>query len=235
MKQLWSDDPQVIREELVRIITQKTPVILYQKGQSPQRTIPAEIFKEGEQTLLLLHKETAFPMSREACLLLYQPRAGAMMRGFSSPPLLETNSQLGVLLPSSIIHVQRRKHPRFVTSPRSVATFTRQGSQYLNHGGIENICIEGAKLVGNFSQHIRKGDAINPLTLTLRLGFGDYEEKITATEAYVRRVRDLGNDTTELGVQFIVNGSDLARLESYLAIRALEESAPASPDTSSTA
>ena len=148
------------------------------------------------------------------------------MRGFHSTHVLETSSGLGVLFPASIITVQRRKHPRYVTSTRSVATFTRKASQYLNHGAIQNISIEGAKLVGKFSEHIKQGDKLSPLSMTLRLKFGDFEEKVTAPEAIVRRVIELGQENREFGIQFTLKGTDLETLERYLTICTIEDSPP---------
>ncbi len=223
MRQLWSDDPHAIEQELRRLIAEKTPATLYQKGRSPHRLIPLEITRQGEQTLLLLHKEAAFVAGKEPCLILYLPEPGGLTRGFPTAPARETDTQLAAHLPASIFVIQRRKHPRYTTNPRSSATFARLGSQYINHGSIENICLEGVKLVGHFSTHIQKGDTLSPLTLVLRLAFGDYEEKVTVAEAYVRRVTLLENEKMELGVQFIVDGADLASLESYLTIRSLEE------------
>lgn len=225
MQELWSDDNQIILAELTGLVASRKALTLYQRGTEPQKATATEIFPKKQDPLLLLNKDKPFPAPKEACLILYQAEGGGM-RGFHTRPLIETTEKLGVLLPQTIIKIQRRKHPRYITSRRSVATFTRLGSQYLNHGSIENICLEGAKLTGKFSQHIAVGDTLSPVSMTLRLRFGDYEENITAPEAFVRRVKDLGNDNKELGIQFIVAGSDLERLESYLSIRSMEDCPP---------
>ena len=156
MQELWSDDPKVVGEEIIRIVGQRVPVTLFQKGLNPQTLTPSEIFTKETGPILLFTKDTPFQAPKESCLFLYQHH-NQPMRRFSAIPVLETSSELGVLFPASIITIQRRRYPRYVTSSRSVATFTRKASQYLNHGTIENISMEGAKLGGNFPSTSRKG------------------------------------------------------------------------------
>ena len=225
MQELWSDDPKVVGEEIIKLIGQRTPVTLFQKGLNPQKLTPAEIFTKETEPLILFSKDTPFQAPKDPCLLLYQHQ-NQPMRGFHATPVLETNTELGVLFPASIITVQRRRYPRYRISSRSVATFTRKASQYLNHGTIKNISIEGARLVGKFSEHIQKGDKLSPLSMTLRLRFGDFEEKATAPEALVRRVIELDQETREFGVQFTLKGTDLENLERYLAICSIQDSPP---------
>ena len=225
MHKLWSDDPKTIGEEIIRLVGQRISVTLFQKGLTPQKLTPSEIFTKETKPLLLFAKDTPFQAPKEPCLLLYQHQ-NQPMRGFHATPVLETNTELGVVFPASIIIVQRRRFPRYQTSPRSIVTFTRKASQYLNHGIIKNISIEGARLVGNFSEHIKKGDKLSPLSMTLRLRFGDFEEKVTAPEAIVRRVIELDQKTREFGIQFTLKGQDLENLERYLAICSIEDSPP---------
>ena len=225
MQELWSDDPKIVGEEIIRIIGQRIPVTLFQKGLTPQKLTPAEIFTKEAEPLILFAKEAPFQAPKDPCLLLYQHQ-NQPMRGFYTTPVLETSTELGVLFPTSIITVQRRRYPRYVTSARSVATFTRKASQYLNHGTIKNISIEGARLVGKFSEHIQKGDKLSPVSMTLRLRFGDFEEKATAPEAIVRRVIEIDQETREFGIHFTLKGTDKENLERYLAICSIENSPP---------
>ncbi|MFA6901394.1 MAG: PilZ domain-containing protein [Desulfurivibrionaceae bacterium] len=225
MQELWSDDPKVVGEEIFRIVGQRIPVTLFQKGMNPQKLNPSEILTKETEPLILFAKGASLPTAKEACLFLYQPH-NQPMRGFHATPVLEASNELGVLFPASIFTVQRRKHPRYVTSSRSVATFTRKASQYLNHGAIQNISIEGARLVGKFSEHIQKGDKLSPLSMTLRLRFGDFEEKVTAPEALVRRIIELDQETREFGIQFTLTGTDRDTLERYLTICTIEDSPP---------
>ena len=225
MQELWSDNPKIIGEEIVRLIGQRIPVTLFQKGQNPQTLTPSEIFTKETEPVLLFSKDKPFQAPKDPCLLLYQ-HSNQPMQGFYATPVLETLNELGVLFPTSIIRIQRRKHPRYETGSRSVVTFTRKASQYLNHGTIQNISMEGAKLVGKFSQHIQKEDKLSPLSMTLRLRFGNFEEKTTAPEAIVRRVIELDEENRELGIQFTLKGADKETLERYISICAIEDSPP---------
>lgn len=225
MQELWSDDPKVIGEEIIRIVGQRIPVTLFQKGLNPQKLTPSEIFTKETEPYLLFAKDTPFQAPKDPCLFLYQHH-NQPMRGFHAIPVLETSSELGVLFPASIIAIQRRRYPRYATSSRSLATFTRKASQYLNHGVIQDISIEGARLVGKFSEHIKKGDKLSPLSMTLRLRFGDFEEKVTVPEATVRRVIEIDSKTREFGIQFILKGTEQETLERYLTICSIENFPP---------
>ncbi len=220
MQELWSNDPQIISKEIIRIVNQHIPINLLQKGLSPQALTPVEILNQETGPILRFNKQTTYPISTDPCLFLYQ-HPKQPMRNFHAAAVLETGYELGILFPTSIFTVQRRKHPRYDTNSNSVTTFTRQASQYLNRGSIQNISIEGAKLVGKFSQHIQKGDLLSPLSMTLRLRHGDLEENITAPEAMVCRVIELNQETRELGIKFILKSADQENLERYLSLCAL--------------
>ncbi|MDP2815785.1 MAG: hypothetical protein Q8O19_03805, partial [Rectinemataceae bacterium] len=119
MQELWSDDPKIVGEEIIRIVGQQLPVTIFQKGMDPQKLTPSGIFTKETEPLIRFVKDTPFQAPKDPCLFLYQHQ-NRPMRGFHATPLLETSNELGVLFPASIITVQRRKHPRYVTSPRSV-------------------------------------------------------------------------------------------------------------------
>lgn len=220
MQELWSKDPRIISKEILRIVSQQIPVSLFQKGLSPQALTPVEILNQETGPILHFTKQTTSPIAKAPCLFLYQNHQQPL-RNFHATAVLETGRELGVLFPNSIFTVQRRKHPRYPTNANSITTFTRKASQYLNSGTIQNISIEGARLVGKFSQNIQKGDVLSPLSMTLRLRHGNLEEKVTAPEAMVCRVIELNQETRELGIQFTLKGTDQENLERYLSLCAL--------------
>ena len=148
------------------------------------------------------------------------------MRGFQIILQNETEDKIVTEIPIAIFQIQRRKHPRTPTCSNSKATFTRKGSQFLNNGNIGDISLEGTKLTGNFSQHIQAGDILSPLSMSLRLRHGDYEENVTVAEAVVKRLTKNAKGETELGVHFTLTGTDLEYLNRYLGIRNLENLPP---------
>ncbi|MFZ5774791.1 MAG: PilZ domain-containing protein [Thermodesulfobacteriota bacterium] len=222
MQQTWCSDPEEVEKELRRLIADKVQLSLYQPGQPPQQLLPAEIFSKEGQALLILRKDPPFAAPKEAGLLLYK-QADQPTRGFRAIPVLETQNELGVTLPHSIFWLQRRKFQRFSTAKtNSSVTFTRHGSQYLNHGLVEDISQQGARLTGKFSQHIACGDVLCPMSLTMRLRIGSFEEKITVAEAIVRRVTDLKEGNRVFGVHFLLHGEEQDKLERYLSLCALQ-------------
>ena len=81
MQELWSDDPKVVGEEIIRIVGQRIPVTLFQKGLNPQKLSPSEIFTKETEPLILFAKDAPFQAPKDPCLLLYQHQ-NQPMRGF---------------------------------------------------------------------------------------------------------------------------------------------------------
>lgn len=221
MQELWTEEPQKVRAELDELIATQMQLTLFQQGQTPRKLRAAAIKSNPDGDLLLLGKNEPFPAPPNASLILYHP-TGQPMRGFSAAPLLETATQMAVALPGRIIQIQRRQHPRLEAGSRSRVTFTRHGSQAINNGSIKDVSLAGASLAGPFSEHITKGDRLSPLTMTLRLHFGDYEETLTVSEATVRRRKELTGGEMELGVHFSLKKKEQNTLETYLSLRTLE-------------
>ena len=225
MQETWCSDPQEVEQEIRRLIAAMIPLTFYQTGQPPQRLLPVEIFSKDEQIVLILHKEATFNAPKDAGLLLYKQDSNPT-RGFRATPVLETQKDLGITMPTSIFWLQRRKFQRFPTgNTSSSVTFTRHGSQYLNHGQVEDICLEGARISGKFSQHINNGDVLCPLSITLRLRFGNFEEKVHVAEAIVRRVIDRNKEQREFGIHFSLQGEEREKLERYIALCSLQAGA----------
>ena len=221
MREAWAEESATIRTELERLIGNATELALCQKGRTPRKLQVVAIEAGADGELLLLNKIQPFPAPPDAAFLLYHP-PGEPMRGFTAQPVLETPTQLGIALPTRIIQIQRRRHPRIGVSSRCQAIFSRRDSQTINNGRLKDISAEGARLVGPFSEHIRVGDVITHLTMILKLRYGDYEERLTLPEATVKRRRQLDDDETELGIHFLLTQQDCDTLDIYLTLRALE-------------
>lgn len=221
MQEIWTEDSQAIRTELEQLVASQTELTLFQQGQTPRKLRASALQTRTNGEILLLEKIGSFPAPPNVSLILYHP-PGLAMRGFPAAPLLETETQLGIAVPNRIIQIQRRRHPRVNAGPNSTVTFTKLGSQAINNGKIKDVSLEGANLTGSFSQNIQKDDRISPLTLTMRLKFGNYEESILIPESVVRRRKDIGKGELELGVHFTLPKNDLDRLDTYLTLRGME-------------
>lgn len=221
MKEIWSENPALIEEEIKALIQEKTLVSLYQPGHPPVRSLVREIVNSAGDKRLILAKKEPLATREESCLALYHvPKAP--MRAFKSDPISESSDQLEIQFPTEIVQIQRRRHPRLVTSTNSVVIFARKGSQVLHRGTVKDVCMAGAKLFGEFPGHLHAGDSLGPITMTLRLTYSDYEENFTIPEAKICRVIDLEKDNKEFGIHFELNGRDCEPLERFITMRTLE-------------
>jgi hypothetical protein len=221
MKEIWSENPALIEEEIKALIEEKTLVSLYQPGHPPIKSLVREVVNSAGGKRLILIKKEQLRAQKESCLALYHvPKSP--MRAFKSDPISESIDQLEILFPSEIVQIQRRRHPRFVTSSNSVVIFARKGSQTLHRGIIKDVCMEGAKLLGEFPGHIHAGDRLGPITMTLRLNYSNYEENFTIHEAKICRVIDLEKNNKEFGIHFELNGKEYEPLERFITMRTLE-------------
>ncbi|MEW6501581.1 MAG: PilZ domain-containing protein [Thermodesulfobacteriota bacterium] len=221
MQEIWSEESQAIRAELDELIAGRTELTLFQQGQTPQKLRAKAIEQGSGGEVLLLEKIVPFQAPPNISLVLYHP-PGQLMRGFPAVTVTESDGELGIALPGRIIQIQRRRHPRINAGPNSTVTFTKLGSQAINNGHIKDVSLEGVNLTGPFSEHIRKDDRLSPLTLTMRLKFGNYEESILIADSVVRRRKELGKGQLELGVHFTLAKNDLDRLDTYLTLRTME-------------
>lgn len=222
MKEIWSENPELIQHEIEALIAEKTVLSLYQPGHPPIRALITGIENsEGEKVLLLAKKEL-LRIPKESCLALY-PVPRSPMRAFKCLPLFETQDQLGVPFPANIVQIQRRKHPRVLTSTNSTVVFAKAGSDFHSNGMVKDVCMDGAKLCGEFSEHIHAGDHLGPLTLTLGLALGHHEESFTIPKAKLCRAIDREGKNREFGIHFDLDAIDSERLERYITMRILED------------
>ena len=78
--------------------------------------------------------------------------------------------------------------------------------------------MEGAKIEGDFADKIKTGDTISPLTMTLRLSHGDYEEKIIIPQAEVKWVFETEEDEKSIGVHFNLAEGEKTDLELFISL-----------------
>lgn len=222
MKEVWTNNPEQIQQEIETLITEKTILHLYQPGGPTIKALVRKITENQGGKALLLAKKAALTAPNDSCLALYR-LPSSPMHAFKSMPISETADQLDILFPEEIMQIQRRKYPRVTTSSNSSVTFTRMGSQHINRGIVKDVCLAGAKLHGNFSQFIQVNDYLSPVTLTLRLRYGNYEETVVVPEAMVCRVIDLPDNIKEVGIHFVLREAEAEGLERFIAMRSLEE------------
>lgn len=218
MKELWSNNPEKILEEINLLIKKNTSLSLVQKGHKPAIITAEEVTEKN----ILLAKRQAFQVINDTHLVLYQLEE-QLMHGFMITPISQTETHIKTRIPDEIVQFQRRKFPRLTTSEKSTATFTRQGSQLLYNSIIKDICLEGAKIEGAFADKIKKGDILSPLTLTLRLSHGDFEEKIIIPQAEVKWIFETEEDNKSIGVHFNLAEDEKTEIELFISLLSAEK------------
>jgi len=131
-----------------------------------------------------------------------------------------------MIFPREIYRVQRRKYARVKTPGNSKAVFTFKNKHRLHNCRVKDFSIRGARLVGEIYGDVKKGDIIEPISLSLRSRYGDSEERINLPEATVTRVVEKSDDEMELGIFFRIPHTNLDLtdiIEVYIQMRKIED------------
>ncbi len=224
MREFWTGDQDKIMRTISRLIESKAPLQLYQKGLPAYTVYAREIIKKKKDTLLLLFKPGTSKISQETCFISFQPK-GQPLYGFEGVPLIESKQHIVMLFPREIYRVQRRKYTRVSTPGKSKAVFTFKNKHRLHNCKVKDFSIHGARLTGEVYGDVKKGDVIEPISLSLCSRYSDSEERINLPEATVTRVIEK-NDETELGILFKIPQTNLDLtdiVEVYIQMRKIED------------
>lgn len=225
MREFLTDDNQKILDTVSTLIKESTPLKLYQKGISPVTIYLREIIEKKSKKMLLMYKPEKEVIAQDTCFITYQPK-GQPLNGFQGVPLINSKQHVVIMLPNELYRVQRRKFPRVETPGNSRATFIIKNKNRLQNCQIRDFSVRGAKLIGEIIGDIKKGDIIEPLTLSLYTKYSKNEEKVNLPEALVARVRKKANNMKEIGISFKVPDKDLDLmdiLEVYVQMRKIED------------
>ena len=91
---------------------------------------------------------------------------------------------------------------------------------------MKDFSLIGARLITDSYEDVKKGEIIEPVTLTLFTHSSDNEQLINIPEATIARSKNISKNRTEIGISFEIPPSDLKLLdviEVYLKLRRLEE------------
>jgi len=225
MREYWTEDSRKILKTITRLIKANTPLHLYQKGVPPHTVYAREIINKKKGALLLLFKPGSSRVKQEKCFISFQPK-GQPLYGFEGIPLLESEQHIAMSFPEAIYRVQRRKHARVETPGNSKAVFTFRNRHRIQNCRVLDFSMRGARLVGEIFGEVKKGDVIEPISLSLCSRYSATEERINLPEATVTRVVERPDNETELGIFFKVpqNNLELAdTVELYIQMRMIEE------------
>ncbi|MBU0482641.1 MAG: PilZ domain-containing protein [Proteobacteria bacterium] len=236
MKEHWSADSQVIHKTFTTLIKGNHPFYIYQLGRDHFTVYAREIFNKNGNTLVMLFKPDGNCINREKCFITFQ-LPGEPICGFDCEPVLETAEHIAINLPQEIFKVQRRKHSRVNTPGNSRAIFAFRDRKRLVNCRVEDFSLIGARLISDSYEDTRKGEVLEPVSLSLYAFENSREQQINIPEARVARTRDLPRNRTEIGISFAIPPSDLDLLDAveiYLKMRRKEAHRESSPATKNT-
>lgn len=224
MRELLTDKQEEIIKEISLLVNEKTKMTLCQKNSPHHKIHPTGTKQQEGKHILVCHKPEPFVVAPCPGVFLYKIK-NQMIRVFQSDTLTDEANNLLIEFPSAIYQIQRRKHPRTATF-NSHATLTFKNKQNLYNAELEDICIEGCKLVSQFPLSTKKGDIIESLDLTLLMRNKLLEEtKIHVSGATVVRFTERKNNHQEIGAHFKLPEEELEDIERYITMRLIEDSA----------
>ncbi len=225
MKELWSDDSSVIEQEIQFLIEENKKLICGRRGPGDIKKLSVKcITKTKNGKLLVIHHPHEPTCDQKACLFYYQKKKNNL-RLFECEKEKKVDNFLGLKIPTKIFEIHRRHFQRVDTPNNSTASFSIQNKQRIYNGKVEDISIDGAKLLVDIPSKLAKEDIVTNLTLTLFCCFGsDYEAHLHIPQAKVIWLKCSEGKTNTLGVQFVLKGKDHEKLSDYIELRSLEDS-----------
>lgn len=179
--------------------------------------------KTQNNTLLVLQHPKKEICPQKKCFFYYHVKEKPM-RCFHCIPDKQVKSLLAVNYPKEIFEVQRRKFPRIKAWNDSSVSFSLAGKQKIHNGKIIDVCMEGAKISGDFSIQMSAGDIIAPLSMTLLFRLMKNEEAhVHIPEATVVRSDVNEHGTKEFSIHFSLPVKLQDPLARYVDMRRLEE------------
>jgi hypothetical protein len=211
----------MIQDELHFLIENQLPVFICREDFPPRLLFPRDLIVRKSSLLLLLSKDIPFAAPQELCFFFYRPTE-FVTRGFYGAPLEETPSSIAVLQPHEILQIQRRRYPRLHTPDPSTARFSVAGGTQVEKGGLLDVSVGGALLVGTFSPQVTPNATITNVSLGLHM----LNPRLTQIEVHIPLatvVRVIMTDALNtVALHFELNGSKRDDIENYIDLRIME-------------
>lgn len=224
MNQIWTEDPALIREEIEFLIANKIDLICGRRGTNNLTKLALKGTGESKVGDLIILFHPHEPTCQSNSCVFYYHKQGFPLRFFEVERVKKVNKLLGLKFPSRIFNIHRRNHERVATPHKSMATFSLRNKQRVHHGKIEDISLAGAKLTVDIPTVMAVGDIICHITCTLCSWFRTVQDtQLHIPEAKVVWLKDDGEKTTTLGLQFDLVAKGLDTLSNYIDQRMIEE------------
>jgi len=225
MKTLLTDDIDQIHDEFDRLIQAKTRLFCVRRIKDNlalgELYVQATTKVGGDDLLVLYHPHT--PSCTSPTCLFYYHTKGQPLRFFESPRVKKADKYLGLKLPREIYDIQRRRFPRVLAMPNSMAIFSFQHKQRVHHCTVADVSLGGARIVGTIPSVVAKGDVITPLTISLyRRSASREETRVHVPEAEVKWAVVEGSQTQAMGIRFSLPDKARQVLADYIDLRMIE-------------
>ncbi len=209
--------------EIDRIIAKGVRLCCIRNRAKPVSLFVKNKIQAKTGTLLVVQHPQKRICPQKKCLFYYHIK-GQAARYFHCKPVKQVGDFLALNYPNEIFEIQRRKHPRVKAYNGSCVCFTMANKQRVMVGKIVDVCMEGAKISGDFSTKISAGNLITPMSMTLSYQYVKSEDAtIQVPEATVVRVVNDGNDTKEFSVRFLLPDKLQESMERYVDMCSFEK------------
>ncbi len=223
-KIIWTEDVETIRQEIDLLVHNKTELICGRRGLRNINRYPVvakTTMKSGVGIFVLFHPQA--PSCNSDTCAFYYHRPGNPLRFFECTRVKKAEKYVGYELPRRIYYIHRRKFERVTTPHTSAGTFSLQLKQRIYNGIIDDVSIQGAKILVDMPLELAPGTKLCHVTLTLCLRASERQTVIFVPEAEIIWSNYANSVTTLLGLRFSPDVDYSALLTSYIDLRLIED------------
>ncbi|MDD5760041.1 MAG: PilZ domain-containing protein [Desulfobulbaceae bacterium] len=225
MKDILTGDEDAIRKEMDFLIEHKMELICSRRtpGSGAKLVVVGKTSNEKSGAILVVRHESEPTCSSGICTFYYHSK-GDLLRSFQCKRLKKAGDFVGFEFPKQIVDNQRRKSERMATPGKSGAIFSCQSQQEALRGTVEDISLQGAKILADIPLQLAVGSTLANITLTLCYRMSEIQTIIVIPEAEIGWAKCEDGATSALGIKFVLAEKYMDALINYMDLRSIEES-----------
>nr|MBF0223497.1 PilZ domain-containing protein [Desulfobulbaceae bacterium] len=218
-KIIWSEDVETIRREIDLLVQGKTGLVCARRGLKNSTRLPA-VAKTSASSgeIFVLHHPHEPSCNSDTCTFYYH-RQGNPIRFFTCKRIKKAGGYVGFELPKQIYYIHRRKYDRVTPFYASDVTFSLPQKQRVYNGVIEDIAIQGAKILVSIPQKVAVGTTLCHVSINLCLHGARVQTVIFAPEAEIIWSQYANFVTSLVGIRFFLAEKHAAVLAEYIDLR----------------
>ena len=224
MKELFTNDPRIIAEEMNSLVENKVNLICGRRGAKDLTllTVKGKTTSSASDVLVISHPHEP-SCNSPTCVFFYHIK-GSLLRCFEVERVKKVDAFLGIKYPASIYNIHRRLHPRVKAGRNSTVTFSVLNKERVHSGIIEDVSVEGVKLKTKLQANLSVGDTLCHLGLALYYRLtASIETRVTIPEAKVVWLKGENGPLRTLGIKFSLPEKYLDAVVNYIDIRSIED------------